>query len=99
MYSCVCVCVSVCLCVCLSVCVCVCLCVCVCVCVYLCVCVIVLHGSLPQAYSAFEGVLRQGITGYYNDTSVRDVVNLIQRDVSILVLYQLHFYTAHFYYV
>lgn len=33
-----------------------------------------------QAYDAFASVLNRGIELYYNDTSVRGVVNLIQRD-------------------
>ena len=35
-----------------------------------------------QAYAAFELVLRQDIIDYYSDVNVRNIVDLIQREVA-----------------
>lgn len=39
-----------------------------------------------QAYAGFELILRNDIEDYYSDLSVRDIIDLIQRDVSIIIL-------------
>ena len=38
-----------------------------------------------QAYDAFGDLLNNSIDVYYSDTSVRDIVNLVQRDVSTII--------------
>jgi hypothetical protein len=35
-----------------------------------------------QAYAAFELILRNDIDNYYDDASTRDIIDLIQREVS-----------------
>ena len=46
---------------------------------------IIMEWALYQAYSAFESVLQRDIEEYYNDINVRDIVDLIQRDVSTCI--------------
>ena len=35
-----------------------------------------------QAYAGFELILQNDIDNYYNDVNTRDVIDLIQREVS-----------------